>query len=170
VLYVSEVLLDDHGPEVIDSLLRQFDVANELRQVGKQPLLLTTDSLLLMLEWLGPHDLTEEGILVNAPDKAGVYLLVEPLEAGRWRPFFVDRHSNLSSHLELFARTKELGRVRGYFCALVDTVMPGAEVVRDRSVKFIAEACGVEDPIDPELPLLAVTLPLGLERRRSCSG
>jgi hypothetical protein len=110
------------------------------------------------------------GILVNAPDKAGVYLLVEPLEAGRWRPFFVDRHSNLSSHLELFARTKELGRVRGYFCALVDAVMPGAEVVRDRSVKFIAEACGVEDPIDPELPLLAVTLPLGLERRRSCSG
>ncbi len=164
VLYVSDVLLDDASVKEIEGLLRQFDIAKELWEAGRYPLLLTSHGPVLILEWQGPYELTEEEIRLHAPGKAGVYLLVEPLEGGRWKPYFVDRHERLSSQLGLFARTKELGRVRCYLFAVIDANLPTPEVLRERVVKSIAHACHIDDPVDPDVTPLAVNLPEQLER------
>ncbi len=166
VLYVSDVLLDDRTEQHIEALLRQHDIARELWEVGSHPLLLTPRGPVLILEWIGPLELTEGDIHLHTPTSGGVYLLAEPLEDERWLSLFVDRHHSLRSQLQLFARKKEFGKIHCYFFTNIDSGILAPEILRDRITKYIAATCRIDDPTDPDLKPLRVNLPPGIADAR----
>ena len=162
LLYVSDVILGDSTAGEMDTLIRRFNVASELREVGKLPLLLTASGPLLILDWLGPYELTENEILTNAPCRGGVYVLVEPFGTGYWKPYVVNCHEHLNAHLQLFAHGKERSGVCGFNYSVIDDGVPLPHVVRERVAKFLAHVYQIDDPTDSEVLSLAVNLPLNV--------
>jgi hypothetical protein len=153
-------LLEDFPPDEVLNALRQLRVAEELKQVGHLPLLVTTDYVLLLLDWQGPHELREDAIRKHAPEEGGVYILAEPVEAGQWKPYFVDSSEDLSREVQVFSRRGDLGRVRGFFCAAMEAGNAADdEIVRERVTTFLAEACKIDDPTGSNLQPLAVNMP-----------
>jgi hypothetical protein len=158
LLYVSDAFLQDHRGRESEGL-RRSHIAEWLREVGKQPLLVTNESVRLIVDWVGPYHLIDRKVRLYAPAGGGVYILAEPLPQSMWKPHLVGQHDFPSSHLQTLAERFKPGKLHlSFFCAAVETG-PSSKIIRDRVVRFLAATWNVQGASATNERPLAVNLP-----------
>lgn len=117
------------------------------------------------ISWSGFYTYSEANVKINAPEKAGIYLLWVELNDSKWKCFYVGQAGNLKKRLlEHLSDSEEneciKNKVKKYSCGYEFAVI-GKQADRDGIEKYLYEKYKPEcnkispplvDPIEVNLP------------------